>query len=167
MAHKFAQKMEIDHDIDSLGDEIASTPAITPVFDEHPTVVGFDSDSLRLLQVVVRDPDSWIAVDDEQAYEARIGKIGMGLGDHHLLWNQVQSAYNGQSLSSQPFNPCIEYEVEHHVRNAFPNVVAEVVTPIGSSPILIAFVATTAHSLRGEFSVQAGATTHKISNAIP
>jgi amino acid adenylation domain-containing protein len=72
-------------------------------------------------------------------------------------------------------------EVEHHVRNAFPNVndvVAEVARPNGGAPILIAFVANMVEPLHGatdklfhapseEFLAQVGAATHKISSAVP
>ncbi|KAI1164420.1 hypothetical protein F5B18DRAFT_252198 [Nemania serpens] len=72
-------------------------------------------------------------------------------------------------------------EVEHHVRNAFPNVtdvVAEVVTPDGGTPVLIAFVANMVespgistgklfHAPSEEFLAQVGAATHKISSAVP
>ncbi|KAI1275330.1 hypothetical protein F5Y07DRAFT_400555 [Xylaria sp. FL0933] len=71
--------------------------------------------------------------------------------------------------------------VEHHVRNAFPNatnVLAEVVTPVGSSPTLVAFVATMTQSRRGatdklfhapseEFLAQARDATSKINSAVP
>ncbi|KAI1824256.1 hypothetical protein F4861DRAFT_269335 [Xylaria intraflava] len=72
-------------------------------------------------------------------------------------------------------------EVEHHVRNAFPNVtdvVAEVVKPDGGNPILVAFVANMVEPPSGapsslfhppseEFLAQAGAATQMIRRTAP
>ncbi|RYP49816.1 hypothetical protein DL768_004545 [Monosporascus sp. mg162] len=110
------------------------------------------SDLFGFLQVVVRDPVSWRTFDDEQAYEAHIEALRMGLGDHLVhfgltqhregtqkglkffltlhhalydggslprLWSQVQSVYNGQSLSPQPFNRFIEYVLTAEGADAF------------------------------------------------
>ncbi|KAI1430745.1 hypothetical protein GGR50DRAFT_163740 [Xylaria sp. CBS 124048] len=72
-------------------------------------------------------------------------------------------------------------EVEHHVRSAFPNaidVAAEVVTPTGGSPMLVAFVANMTESPGSvtrnlfcapsqEFLTRAGEATEKISRVVP
>ncbi|KAI1109264.1 hypothetical protein F5Y14DRAFT_433269 [Nemania sp. NC0429] len=100
------------------------------------------SHSIGSLQVVVRDLVSWRTFDNEQACEAHIEGLNMGLATrlvdlalvrpqnhvqkgvrfhltiHHALYDgsslprllsQVQSAYNGEAVSSPPFSRFIEY----------------------------------------------------------